>query len=115
MSGNGVHADLLQPSVLLYEPQEDGSLQLVGVENLAFADPWKAAGNAEPPSLHGVPCDSMVDDPATAVAEAHMFVPHYDRHVWIYPENPNGDFAQFNPRVSCAHHKGGTHGHTAPS
>jgi hypothetical protein len=33
-----------------------------------------------------------------------MFEPHYDRHVWLYRENPNGVFAQFNPRVSCAAH-----------
>ena len=39
---------------------------------------------------------------------AHKFEPHYDRHVWIYRENPNGVFAPFNPAVSCAHHKGST-------
>ena len=47
----------------------------------------------------------MVDDPATAIDEAHMFEPHLDRHVWIYRDNPNGVFAQFNPTVTCAHHK----------
>ena len=50
--------------------------------------------------------DTMVDDPATPADEAHMFEPHYDRHVWIYRENPNGVFAQFNPVVTCAHHRG---------
>jgi hypothetical protein len=40
-----------------------------------------------------------------------MFEPHYDRHVWLYRENPNGVFAQFNPRVSCQHHKGESHKH----
>jgi hypothetical protein len=48
----------------------------------------------------------MTDDPATASDEAHMFEPHFDRHVWIYRDNPNGVFAQFNPTVSCAHHRG---------
>jgi hypothetical protein len=46
----------------------------------------------------------MVDDPDTAIDEAHNFEPHFDRHVWLYRENPNGMFAQFNPAVSCAHH-----------
>jgi hypothetical protein len=32
-----------------------------------------------------------------------MFEPHYDLHVWLYRDNPNGMFAQFNPNVSCAH------------
>jgi len=40
-----------------------------------------------------------------------MFEPHYDRHVWIYRDNPNGVFAQFNPNVTCNYHRGGEHKH----
>jgi hypothetical protein len=40
-----------------------------------------------------------------------MFDPHYDRHVWLYRDNPNGLFAQFNPNVSCQHHKNPPHAH----
>jgi hypothetical protein len=29
--------------------------------------------------------------------------PHYDRHLWIFRENPDGVFTQFNPNVTCAH------------
>ena len=64
-----------------------------------------AGGNTAPPSYQGVPYDLMQDDPDTKVDEAHMFEPHYDRHVWLFRHNPNGTFAQFNPRVSCAAHK----------
>jgi hypothetical protein len=103
VDGNGTHTDFLKPSILIYEPQADGSLVLVAVENLVFAKAWHAAGNKRPPSFHGVEYDSMKDDPATAIDEAHMFEPHYDRHVWLYRDNPNGVFAQFNPTVSCAH------------
>ncbi len=110
--GTGTHTDFLVPGVLIYEPQEDGSLQLVAVENLVFEEAWVAAGNTAPPSFHGKAFDHMVDDPATQLDEAHAFAPHYDRHVWLYRENPNGVFAQFNPDVSCAHHQGGTHDHT---
>ena len=110
VSGSGTHTDFRRPSILIYEPQADGSLALVAVENLVFADAWKAAGHAEPPTFHGVPYDTMREDPATAIDEAHMFEPHYDRHVWIYRENPNGVFAPFNPAVTCAHHGGGAHG-----
>ena len=39
-----------------------------------------------------------------------MFAPHFDRHVWIYRDNPNGVFAPFNPSVSCVNHRE-THGH----
>jgi hypothetical protein len=88
-----------------YEPQADGSLQLVAVENLVFQKSWHAAGNTKPPSFHGVEWDTMQDDPATEIDEAHMFEPHYDRHVWLYRDNPKGMFAQFNPNVSCKAHK----------
>jgi len=32
-----------------------------------------------------------------------MFAPHYERHVWLYRDNPNGMYAQFNPNVTCEH------------
>lgn len=105
VDGTGIHTDFNTPSVLIYEPQEDGSLQLVAVENLVFKKAWAAAGNTAAPTFHGVAWDDMVDDPATKADEAHHFEPHYDRHVWIYRENPNGVFAQFNPNASCAAHK----------
>ena len=105
VNGNGTHTDFRKPSILIYEPQADGSLELVAVENLVFADAWRAGGHTEPPSFHGVPYDSMTDDPTTAIDEAHMFEPHFDRHVWIYRENPNGVFLPLNPAVSCANHR----------
>ncbi|HEY0113937.1 MAG TPA: hypothetical protein VGB59_12435 [Allosphingosinicella sp.] len=101
VDGHGVHTDFSRPSILIYEPQVDGSLELVAVENLVFEKAWKAAGHKAPPSSHGIPWDHMKDDPATATDEAHGFEPHYDRHVWIYRENPSGVFAAFNPNVSC--------------
>jgi hypothetical protein len=106
VTGTGTHTDFRKPSILIYEPQADGSMALVAVENLVFADAWRAAGNTRRPTFHGVPYDSMVDDPATDLDEAHNFAPHFDRHVWIYRENPNGVFRPFNPNVSCQHHRG---------
>ena len=105
VNGNGTHTDFRTPSVLIYEPQADGSLTLVAVENLVFRWAWREAGNTAPPSFQGVNYDLMEDDPHTKVDEAHMFEPHYDRHVWLFRYNPNGVFAQFNPRVSCVAHK----------
>ena len=111
VDGSGTHTDFLKPGILIYEPQADGSLELVAVENLVFAKAWHGAGNDRPPSFQGVEYDSMRDDPATAIDEAHMFEPHYDRHVWLFRDNPNGMFAQFNPKVSCAHGKMQMAGH----
>src|SRR5690349_15186767 len=97
VNGNGTHTDFRQPAILIYEPQADGSLQLVAVENLVFAAAWKAAGHNAPPTFHGVPYDTMTDDPKTALDEAHMFEPHFDRHVWLFRDNPNGVFNPLNP------------------
>jgi hypothetical protein len=107
VDGNGTHTDFLKPSVLIYEPQADGSLELVAVENLVFVQAWQEAGNDAPPTFHGVTYDTMADDPETPIDEAHLFEPHHDRHVWIYRENPSGVFAQFNPAVTCEHHTAG--------
>jgi hypothetical protein len=104
VDGEGTHTDFLKPGILIYEPQADGSLELVAVENLVFKKAWLAQ-NPKVPSYYGVEYDAMSDDPATEIDEAHNFEPHYDRHVWVFRENPNGVFAQFNPKVTCQHHK----------
>lgn len=111
VDGNGTHTDFRKPAILIYEPQRDGSLELIAVENLVFAKAWKAAGHDAPPTFHGIAYDYMADDPATQIDEAHNFEPHYDRHVWIYRDNPNGVFVPFNPAVTCAQHDGGKGGH----
>lgn len=106
VDGNGTHTDFTRPAVLLYEPQADGSMQLVGVENLVFQAAWEAEGHDGPPSFHGVEWNHMADDPNTEFDEAHMFMPHWDRHVWIYRDNPDGVFEPFNPAVTCEHFTG---------
>jgi hypothetical protein len=105
VGGTGTHTDFRVPAILIYEPKADGTLELVAVENLVFKAAWRAAGHTEAPAFQGEPYDSMVDDPNTATDEAHMFEPHFDRHVWLYRDNPNGIFAQYNPAVSCANHR----------
>jgi hypothetical protein len=109
VNGDGTHTDFTQPAVLIYEPQEDGSMELVAVENLVFQKAWHDAGNAEPPVFQGRKWDLMADDPATPIDEAHGFEPHYDQHVWVFRDNPEGALQPFNPAVTCAHHKGGGH------
>lgn len=113
VAGNGTHADFAQPAVLIYEPQADGSLDLVAVENLVFIEAWEASGKTSPPTFHGVAFDLMQDDPATELDEAHLFMPHFDRHVWVHRDNPSGVFSMFNPAVSCQHHQGAGHAHPA--
>ena len=95
--------DVNQPEVLVYEPQMDGTLQLVAAEYLVFQDAWTKAGNTAAPTLGGYQFVAMADDPATPMNEAHDFMPHHELHVWIYRENPTGLVSEFNPAVSCDH------------
>ncbi len=104
VDGNATHTDWMKPSVLIYEPQADGSMELVAVENLVFEAAWEAAGKDEELVLNGRAWDHMADDPATPGDEAHGFAPHYDQHVWLYRENPMGNLMPFNPAVTCEHH-----------
>jgi hypothetical protein len=105
VAGSDGVIDVNLPEVLVYEPAMDGSLTLVAAEYLVFQEPWTKAGNAAPPTLAGQAFFSMADDPATPADEAHGFSPHHELHVWMYRENPNGLFTEFNPAVSCAHHQ----------
>ena len=44
--------ELLRPELVMYEPQRDGSLQLLGVDYIVPFDAWTSS---EPPTLLGVP------------------------------------------------------------
>jgi hypothetical protein len=78
-------ARLLEPEILMYEPQADGSLKFVGIE---FVVPLSAS--ATPPSLFGLQFHRN---------EAFQL---WVLHVWLYKENPSGMFTDWNPTVSCA-------------
>lgn len=104
VDGTGTHTDFDRPAILLYEPQADGSLKLVGVENLVFEKAWHAAGNAEPPVFAGRLWDHMADDPATPLDEAHGFEPHYDQHVYFLDGDTEAAARPFHPLVKCQHH-----------
>jgi hypothetical protein len=104
VDGTGTHTDFGNPSILLYDPQEDGSLVLVGAENLVFKNAWEEAGNSEPPTFAGRNWDMMEDDPATEADEAHGFAPHYDQHVYFIGNDPAAAVLPFHTAVTCEHH-----------
>lgn len=85
-------ANPLEPEVLLYEPGPDGKLRLVAVEYLVPFFAWAGDPDTDdPPQLFGQ--DMKRDD-------EHG---EWLLHVWIWKDNPNGMFADWNPRVSCEH------------
>lgn len=78
--------DINKPEAVMYEPQADGSLVLVGVEYISFAGPAVLEGHL----LHyrGSPNRYGLD-------------PFYEIHVWAHRENPAGPFVGMNRNVSC--------------
>ncbi len=78
--------DVLEPELLLYEPQKNGRLRFVAVEYIV---PFTAWTGAEPPQLYG---QSFHRNEAFGI---------WALHVWHMRENPRGIFADWNPKVSC--------------
>lgn len=79
--------NVLEPELLLYEPQKDGTLRFVAVEYIVPLDAWTAE---QPPKLFG--------------QEFHRndTFKIWALHVWHVRNNPRGMFADWNPQVSCA-------------
>lgn len=80
--------DLENPEVLFYEPQQNGDLELVGLEPVVPIDAWDAEYD-EPPTVLGQ---------STHRQDAEGL---YGLHIWIWRDNPDGVFAFWHPDVSC--------------
>lgn len=106
VDGTSTHTDFEKPAILMYEPRSDGSLVLVGVENLVFKKAWEAAGNTQPPVFAGRTWDHMEDDPNTPMDEAHGFEPHYDQHIYFFDGDAEAAVRPFHASVTCEHHPG---------
>lgn len=78
--------DIARPEAVMYEPQPDGSLELVAVEYISFDGPASLGGHlfshVGEPNRYGLP-------------------EFYQIHVWAWRANPHGTFADMNPDVSC--------------
>jgi hypothetical protein len=76
-----------QPEILIYEPQQNGSMKFVGVEYII------------PYSIHGA------DQPAPVLfGESFSKNDHFGLwglHAWVGKKNPSGTFAMWNPDVTC--------------
>ena len=92
--------DPLQPEMLLYEKRPNGTMRLVGVEYIVFEAAWERVHGADAPAptLFGVtvPWSSHSFPPGVLTP-----VPHYELHVWLWSDNPNGMFSHWNPTIAC--------------
>jgi hypothetical protein len=91
--GGGV-LDPTRPQIVIYEPQPDGSLKLIGADFLVFADVWNK-NHSDPPQLMGQ-LFHLFDAPNRFGLPAF-----YTLHVWAWKDNPNGAFVNWHPNVSC--------------
>lgn len=78
--------DITKPEAVMYEPQADGSMQLVAVEYITFKGPANLGGQLF--AFNGAPNRYGLD-------------PFYELHVWAWRDNPTGTYADMNPNVSC--------------
>lgn len=95
--------DPTKPQALIYEPQANGELKLVGVEFiiLASALPANAAPQVDGHLMH------YIDGPSPSRPEAspnrYGLPGFYELHVWAWEHNPQGAFVDWNDHVTCAH------------
>ena len=85
--------DPLKPQILLYEPDSSGKLRLTGAEWLV---PLAIA--KERPKMFG---HDFVGPMAGHEPVMPAEMSHYDLHVWLFKDNPEGMFAPTNPAVKC--------------
>lgn len=87
--------DPRQPQIVIYEPQPDGTLKLVGADFLVFAKDWDALHPGDPPQVMGQ-LFHFFDKPNRFGLE-----PFYTLHVWAWKDNPNGAFVNWHPNIDC--------------
>ena len=84
------------PQILIYEPQADGSMVLVGVEYVVIAAAWNAQHpDGSVPSVGGQLMDLITTPNRYGQPEV------YSLHAWAWRYNPKGAFSQWNPNVTC--------------
>lgn len=82
-------ANEFEPEALLFEPQKNGKMRLVGVEYIVLFD--FLPPDADPPVLFDREMQPNHDAGLWAL------------HAWVGRHNPSGMFADWNPKVNCDH------------
>lgn len=88
--------DAATPEVLVYQQLPGGKLRLVAAEYIVFQGAWLSAGNTAAPTLFG---QTLTLVPA---GNRYGLPPFYEIHAWIWMNNPDGMFKDWNPSGSCS-------------
>jgi hypothetical protein len=86
--------DVRRPEILVYQ-RHHGHMRLVALEYFRADADQRLDTDEDRPRLFGRGFDGPMEghEPGMPI--------HYDLHAWLVKHNPDGRFAQFNPRVSC--------------
>ncbi len=90
--------DVNKPEALIFEPQSNGKLRIVGVEYIVPKDAWDP--------LHPNPLDrpSLLGHLLNFVSSPNRYGIEggfYEIHVWAYEDNPKGALTDWNTQVTC--------------
>jgi hypothetical protein len=91
--------DPTKPEIVIYEPQPNGQLKLIGADFLVLADAWNAK-HAGPPEMMGQ-LFHLFEAPNRFGLPAF-----YTLHVWAWKESPTGTFVNWHQNVSCNAYSG---------
>lgn len=86
--------DPTKPEIVIYEPQPNGQLKLIGADFLVLADAWNAK-HAAPPEMMGQ-LFHLFEAPNRFGLPAF-----YTLHVWAWKDSPTGSFVNWHQNVSC--------------
>jgi hypothetical protein len=93
--GDG-EVDGAKPEALIYEPQANGAMRLVGVEFIVIAADWaNNHPNGGPPSVDGHLMNYV------SAPNRYGLPAFFELHVWAWERNPEGYFADWNTQVTC--------------
>ena len=85
----------LHPEELLYLPTPSGGRRLGGVEYARADADQDLSTDSDRPDFYG----RRFDGPMAGHFPGQPI--HYDLHVWLFQDNPEGVFARYNPEASC--------------
>jgi len=88
--------DPAKPAALLFEDGKNGRRRLAGVEWIVLDSDQNLKTSKDRPSMFG---GQKFDGPMPGHYPGMPI--HYDLHVWLWKDNPNGLFDRWNPTVKC--------------
>lgn len=83
------------PPILVYQPDGNGGRKLVAVEYFKPDADQNLSTTDDKPTLFGRGFDGPMEGHSPEMPK------HYDLHVWLWQNNPDGIMADWNPAGSC--------------